>query len=321
MTEQLPRDVYIETVYDAAKNNKDIVFITADLGAKGLDQWRSDSKLKKQFIHAGISEQSMINTAAGLASEGKNVFCYAMASFIAFRPFEQIKVTLASARLPVTLLSVGVGYGYDNAGPTHYATEDIGVMRSLGNVEILSPCDTWSVVDAAEQSIGNPRFRYIRLDRQYLPDVYNPSDVRRSREITRLGQGIAEINNGKDVCLIGTGYMTHTARKVRETLKESGIDAGIVDVYRLKSLNAPALCSILRRYPRAVTLEEHFLSAGFGSIIAETMVDNGVQIPLRRIGISDDYHFDNGGREHLHRLCGIDEKSVATKVRSFVKGA
>lgn len=313
--------MYIDAVYQAAKSDKSIIFITADLGAKGLDQWRADKELKKQFIHAGISEQSMINTAAGLASEGKNVFCYAMASFIAFRPFEQIKVTLASANLPVTLLSVGVGYGYDSAGPTHYATEDIGVIRSLANVEILSPCDTHSVLAAAEASIYNPWFRYVRLDRQYLPEVYASSDVPTTESGTsRLEQGIAEIERGRDVCLLATGYMTHTAQKARKILKESGINAGVVDVYRLKSLNASALCDVLQRYPKAVTLEEHFLSAGFGSIVAETMADNQIHLPLKRIGIHDEYHFDNGGREHLHWLCGIDEKSVAGKVQGFVAG-
>jgi transketolase len=317
MTEQLPRDVYIDTVYEAAKRDRNIVFITADLGAKGLDNWRADKDLRRQFIHAGISEQSMINLASGLASEGKNVFCYAMASFIAFRPFEQIKVTLASAGLPVTLLSVGVGYGYDSAGPTHYATEDIGIMRSLANIEILSPCDTRSVVDAAKASIQDPKFRYVRLDRQYLPDVYSNSHS--NGFITSCpSQGIAELVQGYNVCLLATGFMTHTALRVRELLHGSGIDAGVVDVYRLKSLNAPALSKILKLYPRAVTLEEHFLSAGFGSIVAETMVDNGVQIPLKRIGIHDNYLFENGGRAHLHKLCGIDEESIANKVKDFM---
>src|SRR3989338_146549 len=226
----LPRDAYINAVYDAARLDRNIVFITADLGAKGLDRFRED--IKPQFIHAGISEQNMINLATGLSRCGKKVFTYAMSSFIAFRDFEQIKVTLASLNSPVTILSVGVGYGYDHAGPTHYATEDIGCMRSLANMEILSPADTTSVVESAIRSCTTPSLRYVRLDSQYLPDIYRTGDT------SFWDRGLVEIEQGKDLCIFATGYMTHRAREVRGKLATQGIETGVVDVFRLKPFNS-----------------------------------------------------------------------------------
>ena len=307
----LPRDSYIDTVYEHAKKDKSILFITADLGAKGLDKYRAD--LKSQFVHAGISEQNMINLATGLSLSGKKVFTYAMSSFIAFRDFEQIKVTLASLKCPVTILSVGVGYGYDNAGPTHYATEDIGCMRSLANMEILSPADNTSVIESARQSCMNPALRYVRLDRQFLPDIYAPGNT------SFWENGIVEIDSGSDVCIVSTGYMTHQARKAKSLLAEQGIRAGIMDVFRIKPFNGEVFKEMTERYNCIVTLEEHFLSAGLGSVVAEACVDYGIMKPVKRIGVVDAYHFENGGREFVHRCAGIDLESIVAKVSDFVR--
>ncbi len=307
----LPRDAYIDVVYNAAKQNKDIIFMTADLGAKGLDKFRAD--IKPQFIHAGISEQNMMNLATGLSRCGKNVFTYAMSSFIAFRDFEQIKVMLASLNCPVAILSVGVGYGYDHAGPTHYATEDIGCMRSLANMEILSPGDTASVAEAARQSCAKPALRYVRLDRQYLPDIYAPDDT------SFWERGLVEIKQGEDLAIFATGYMTHTALEARAALAKEGIDAGVIDVFRIKPFNERVFVNIASHYNKLATLEEHFLSAGLGSIVAEACVDNGVVKPVKRLGVKDHYYFENGGRKYIHQLAGIDTPSVVKSLETFVR--
>src|SRR3989338_1109137 len=305
----LPRDAYINAVYDAARLDRNIVFITADLGAKGLDRFRED--IKPQFIHAGISEQNMINLATGLARCGKKVFTYAMSSFIAFRDFEQIKVTLASLNCPVTILSVGVGYGYDHAGPTHYATEDIGCMRSLANMEIISPADTASVMESARRSCTEPALRYVRLDRQYLPDIYPTGDK------SFWDNALVEIDSGRDVCILATCYMTNRAREVRGILADKGIDAGVVDVFRLKPFNSERFQEVVKKYALIATLEEHFLSGGLGSIVAESCIDNGIIKPVKRIGVEDKYYFENGGRNYIHQLAGIDTNNIVKRLVRF----
>lgn len=305
----LPRDAYIEEVYHAALKDRNIIFMTADLGAKGLDRFRV--YLKDQFLHVGISEQNMMNVAAGLSRTGKKVFTYAMSSFIAFRDFEQIKVNLASLNCPVTMLSIGVGLGYDHAGPTHYATEDIGCLRSLANIEIFSPSDTQSIVASAKLSCKNPALRYVRIDRQFLPDIYKKGN----NEF--LENGLVEVESGEDLCIISTGYMTHRAKEARKILADKGIKAGVVDAFRLKPFNSKELGRIIDKYKGVVTLEEHFLSAGLGSIITEEMADLGILKPIKRIGMKDHYYFENGGREFLHKKAGIDLESVVEKVNSF----
>src|SRR3989304_9544914 len=171
---ELPRDVFINEIREAAIKNKNIYFISADLGAKALDRFRAE--LENQFIHAGISEQNMIDLAAGMTLSGKIVYVYAMAPFVTLRCFEQIKVAIASMGLPLTIIGVGGGESYEDAGPTHYATEDISCMRSLAGVEILTPGDEQSVIQAARLTFARPALRYIRLDRTYLPPLYNEGD-------------------------------------------------------------------------------------------------------------------------------------------------
>jgi len=133
---KLVRDDLIEEVFRQVQRNRSILFMSADLGAQALDDFRA--KLPAQFIYPGICEQNMIDVAAGLAKSGKTVFTYAMASFITARCFEQLKCSLGAMRQPVTVVSVGVGLGYDDAGSPHYTTEDIACMRTLSGVEILN---------------------------------------------------------------------------------------------------------------------------------------------------------------------------------------
>lgn len=305
---KLPRDSFIEEIYNEAKKNRNIYFLNADLGAETLDKFRVE--LKEQFIHVGISEQNMIDVAAGLAMEGKIVYVYAMAPFVTLRCFEQIKVALASMNLPVAIVGVGSGYSYAPAGPTHYATEDISCMRSLGNIEIFSPSDTLMAKKVAELTFKKPHLRYIRLDRAFLPPLYNENE-------NFLEKGLSEIITGKNVCLITSGYMIDKALKVREILLKENIDLGIIDLFRVRPINVEMLKIYLQKYSKVVTLEEHFLAGGMGSAVCEAMSDYNIHLPVRRIGIKENYYLENGNREYLHKLAGIDIESLIIDIRKF----
>ncbi len=310
-TNKLPRDVFIDEVFEEACRNDRIYFLTADLGAKALDRFRE--MCKGQFIHAGISEQNMIDVAAGLAQNGKIVYAYAMAPFVTMRCFEQIKVSLASMKLPVTLIGNGVGYGYDDAGPTHYATEDISCMRGLAGIEIITPSDSVSVLETARLSYHKPALRYVRLDRAFLPLVYANDDRR------FLDDGMAEIDQGTELAILTCGYMLQKARETRRNLEKEGSRIAIIDVYRLKPISEQILRTMLQPYNKIVTLEEHFLSGGLGGSIVEALVDAGISKQVLRIGIRDRYFCENGGRDYIHQLAGIDVKTVTEKVAKFLK--
>ncbi len=136
---KLQRDIFLDEVNKKLENDKDIYVMSADFGAASLDITRD--RFKENFIHCGISEQAMFDIGTGLALEKKKVITYAMGPFISLRALEQIKCGPAMMNLPMTILSVGIGLGYADAGPTHYATEDFACLRAIGGTSIYTASD------------------------------------------------------------------------------------------------------------------------------------------------------------------------------------
>ncbi len=292
------RDIVINRIFEAAKNDKDILFISADLGAAALDDFRD--KLPDQFIHAGISEQNMVDLASGLALSGKKVFLYAMAPFLTARCYEQIKCVIASMNLPVTLIAVGVGLGYDHATLTHFTPEDIACMRALNGIEILTPGDAEAAKKIADVAIMDPDFRYIRLDRQGLEPAYDGGFE------AVYDRGFGHIADGKNIVIITCGVLLQKALLAREILGEKGVNAGVVDLFRIKPIDGKSLADLLSDYDAIVTVEEQSLEGGMGSAVLEVAADHNILKPVRRLGMRDGYAVINGDRDSLHELYEID---------------
>jgi len=299
---KLMRDAFIDEVYKAALNDKDIIFISADFGAAALDDFRKN--LPEQFIHAGISEQNMVDVGVGLALTGKKVFLYAMAPFITTRCYEQVKAVVSSMQLPITLIAVGVGLGYDHATLTHFTTEDIAIMRALNGIRILTPIDAESSSYIASECLKNPKFTYVRLERNSQNKIYGD-------QISKyFNDGYVRVKEGEGIVIISSGYMTHKALEVRDKLLLKGVNVGIVDVFRVKPINNEQLPVLLKKYRAIITLEEQMLDGGFGSAILELMTDAGGAVPIKRIGIKDGFEVVNGDRDYLNKLYHIDVETV-----------
>ena len=168
---KLQRDVFLDEINKQLEINKDIYVMSADFGAASLDVTRD--KFKNNFIHCGISEQAMFDIATGLALEGKNVIAYAMGPFISLRAIEQIKCGPAMMKLPMTILSGGIGLGYADAGPTHYATEDYACLRAIGGTSIYTASDNKVTKQIAEKIIDLQSVNYVRLDRHPTEELDN----------------------------------------------------------------------------------------------------------------------------------------------------
>ena len=123
------RDAFFFDLYNIARNDRQVVFLTADMGAYSLARFKKD--LPKQYINVGVAEQNMVSVAAGLSLSGKKVFIYSITPFTTFRCFEQIKIDLSGMNLPVVIVGMGTGFTYSGDGPTHHAIHDLAVMRVL----------------------------------------------------------------------------------------------------------------------------------------------------------------------------------------------
>lgn len=303
------RDALFDRLYEIAKKDRNVLIVSADMGAPSLDKFRED--LSGQFINVGIAEQNMVTVATGLALSGKKIFAYAIMPFATARCFELIKVDFSLMNVPVTVVGVGTGFSYDDSGPTHHSTEDITIMRVLPNMTVLSPSDSVMAAEFAEMvcKISGPS--YIRLDRAVLPLIYSKNQD--------FSKGLSVLKPGKDIWIIGTGNMVHRALEVANELTNYSIDAGVVDLYRLKPVNVELLLETIGEPKGLVTLEEHLLAGGLGSIIAEILLDNDKTIPLKRIGVQDKYYYAYGGRNHIQRLCGLDRDSIIKTLLEWSK--
>ena len=300
------RDILIDKIYEMALKDKDIYFISADLGAPALDRLRDD--LPEQFLHAGISEQNMIDVAAGLALSGKKVYVYAMGPFITLRCLEQLKCSLAQMNLPVTVISVGLGLGYADAGPTHYITEDLACLRAIVNFEVYTPSDLSTVVELAELINKKPALRVLRLDRNAVEDIHTQG--------MSVDTGFVELKKGKQIGILSCGYVL---QRILNNWAEvtNGLDIGLVDVFRNKPLNLDGLKPIFEKYKKIITVEEQCLPGGFGSSILEAISDLGMNNPVKRLGLEDRYYFENGGREYLLNTFGLSNQQLKDTIKSI----
>lgn len=302
------RDSFWNKVYEIAKEDRNAVILSADMGAPALDRIRKD--LSSQFINVGIAESNAITVASGLSLTGKKVFAYAIAPFITLRCLEQIRVENAMMNIPITIVGVGAGLGYEDSGPTHHLTEDIAIMRSMPNITINSITDSVMASAFAEISYKMKTTNYIRLERKVLPDIYN-----KNSDFTK-GLSVLKESN---YYIVSTGSMTHTAMEIVNNLKKKNINIGLIDIYTLP-INSSLFLEIVNGVKKLITLEEHFLPGGLGSAVCEVLIDNNLLIPIKRIGLPVDkgYCYKYGGREVIRSYYGIDRDSIEKKIIEFL---
>ncbi len=291
------RDAVVGAIYEAAKKDRDILFLNADLGAPALDAFREE--MPDQHIFVGIAEQSLIDVASGLASEGKKVFCYAMSPFY-LRAIEQVKVVLSYTKRPVTIIGVGAGLGYDHSTLTHFTVEDVAAFRAINGMTIETPSDDYSARLLAENAIANPALRYLRLERLTMPDIRSDMDMDRGFDVLGGYDG--------DVAIVTSGYLTHKALEARDAVNALGYQASVIDLVRVKPLGP--ITEVLQSFARVVTVEEHILDGGMGAAICEQLIDRGRLLPIKRLGLMDGFEVWNGDRAELHRRYKLDVPDI-----------
>lgn len=304
------RDAFWNRIYELAKNDKDIIIITADMGAPSLDKFRKD--LSAQFVNVGIAEQNAITLAAGLAMSGKKPIVYAISPFITLRCLEQIRVENSIMSIPITIVGVGVGFGYDDSGPTHHLIEDYAIMRSMPNIKVNSMTDSIMAEAFADIAAENKTTNYIRIYRQYLPQIY--------KEKSDFKKGFSTLKNGKDACIVSCGSMTHTALEISSTLEKSALNIGVIDLYTTP-VQEPILIESLKNAKKLITLEENFLPGGLGSYLSEVLIDNSISKPIKRFGLSHEkaYCYRYGGINDIRAYYGIDNKSLLSEIKKYLK--
>jgi transketolase len=305
------RTAFLHTLFEIAKQDPRIVFMTGDLGFSVVEPFMKE--LPGQFINAGIAEQNMTGMAAGMALSGKIVFTYSIANFPTLRCLEHIRNDVCYHHANVKIVAIGGGFAYGAMGASHHATEDLGIMRMLPEIAVLAPGDPIEARHATRAVVAHPGPCYLRLGKAGEPTVH-------LGEIDfQLGRAI-RLREGGDLTLISTGSFLQTTAKVAERLAGQGIAARVLSMHTLKPFDTEAVLAAARETGAIATLEEHSVIGGLGSAVAEVLAEaDGPRVPFRRIGLPSAFSPHIGSQEYMQGQHGLDEASVADTLRAFLE--
>ena len=305
------RTAFVEELLELAARDSRIWLVTGDLGYSVLEPFAE--QFPSRFVNAGVAEQNMVGIAAGLAHSGASVFVYSIANFPTFRCLEQIRNDVCYPGASVTIVSVGSGFGYGSHGSTHHAIEDLGIMRSLPGIAVVSPGDPPEARQATRALAERGRPGYLRLGKAGEPALTAEARIDFSLGRMRL------LRAGNDVAIIGTGSVLGMVMAAAEQLERDGIEARVYSAHTLKPFDAEALGLALAETRGVVTVEEHRLVGGLRSAVAEALLDGPFVETAGRVhclGVDADAVLGTGDQDHLRAASGLSIQDVVGAARA-----
>lgn len=258
----------------------------------------------ERLLYYGISERNMLGAAAGLATTGLIPYVCTFASFSAILGYENIRTDHAYPGLPVRILGTHAGISMGFFGTSHHATEDLAALRAVAGLRVVSPCDPMSTRALIRETVDHPGPVYFRLGRGRESAVYSsePHFVPGEASVVRAGS---------DVLLVATGVMVQEALAASESLAEKGVSATVVDVHTVKPFPGEHLARLAAEHSAVVSVEEHTIEGGLGTMTVEALAAQGVRTPLFKHGLRDEYALV-GPPSRLYRYYGLDPVGIAT---------
>lgn len=300
------REVFGNTIA-AYKDDPRVVVLDADLG-KATKAAAFKKVCPERYIDAGIAEQDMVGMAAGLAAAGMIPVASTFSVFLTGRAFDQVRNTVAYAKLNVKLVGThaGVTVGYD--GGTHQAVEDIALMRSLPNMVVLNPADAREAELAVKAAIEHVGPVYLRISRVASPDIHGGGYR------FEIGKGQI-LKEGGDVALIATGIMTAKALEAAKLLEADGVRATVVNMPSIKPIDRDLVVEVAKKTGKVVTCEEHSVIGGLGSVVSEVLAETH-PAPMRFVGIRDRFGC-SGSPDELLKEYRLTPEDIAAAAKSF----
>ena len=294
------RDSLISSLEKFSIKNKNIYFLSGDFGAPSLDSYRKNCK---NFLNMGIAEQNLINFACGLALENKIVFGYTISNFISMRCFEQIRTNISIMSeyydLNINLVGVGAGLSYDISGPSHHGIEDINIIHSLPNIEVITPCDSIFCNKLVAYMIQNRRPKYIRLDSKPVTNIYSASKK------INFSDGFSIFKKSSSTCAIGNGYSITLINNFIKGINRS--DISIIDLFNSNFFNEKKLVKALQGFKKIILVQENFEnSGGLDSKLIYLKEKYGLKFKFKSLSLNHKYTTDVGDRDYLLNKNGIN---------------
>lgn len=306
----IPAFVAGEELADLAESDERIVVLTADLASAGrtID---FAHRHPQRFFNMGVAEQNMVSVAAGMASTGLRPFVSTFAAYLGLLCCEQVRTDLAYPQMPVVMLAHHSGMSLGYYGTSHHALEDIGVMRSIAGLTVVSAADANELRAILRASLHLEGPLYVRMGRGRDPEIYAtvPADF-------ELGRAI-RLREGHDIALVATGSEVFPCLEAAEQLGAAGVSARVVDVHTLTPVDAAEIGAAIDETGAVLTVEEHNVTGGLGAAVAEVIAEMGVAVRFQRLGVPDE-HVVIGPPAALYAHYGLDATGIAQRARALL---
>ena len=294
------RQSYGEALLELGKENKDIVVLDSDLSTATKTSIFA-KEFPKRFFDMGIAEQDMMGTAAGLATCGKIPYASTFAMFAAGRAYDQIRNSICYPNLNVKICATHAGITVGEDGATHQMLEDIGMMRALPNMTVISTSDDiqtkWAIKEISK--LNGPV--YVRLSRLATPIIYEKN------EKFEIGKAV-QIGKGTDCTIFATGVTVAEAIKAKETLEKMGIYVRVVDIHTIKPIDKDLIIRCAKETEKLISVEDHGIIGGIGTAISDVLTEHYPK-KLIKLGIHDSFG-KSGKAEELMHYFKIDAQAI-----------
>lgn len=289
------RSAFIKTLTELAAENPKIVLLTSDLGFSVVEYYRD--RFPDRFFNVGVCEENMVGMATGLSEAGYIPFVYSITPFGVMRPYEFLKNGPAKQNLPIRVIGIGSGFDYGINGFSHYALEDIALVRTLERFNIVAPCDNTQTGNALRATWDSPASVYYRLCKD---------DIQLASPEFKGSFALDECHHlyeGDSLLVIAIGSAVKLAEEAVMTLRAEGGSVGLLAVSTLDGASGPIL-DIIRGYDNVMTVEDHKIIGGLGSFVCELLAEGGVSAGMKRFGARMDGDHRIGSRDFMRQVNG-----------------
>lgn len=302
------RDCVVETLQELMKDDDKITALEADLGgASGF------TKIKKtnpeRFIQCGIAEANMMGVAAGLSLTGFKPFTHTFAPFATRRVFDQLFLSGAYAGNTINVYGSDPGFSVASNGGTHTAWEDVALIREIPGAVICDPADDVQMEWIIKEFLKMEGIHYVRSNRKAVRNVYKKGSS------FKIGQGNI-LKEGKDILIIAAGQLVSEALDCAEELEKEEYSVEVIDMFTIKPLDEKLLIKEAKGKSKIVTIENHSIYGGLGSAVSEVIAENGISVPVKRIGVKEKFG-QVGTAEFLQEEFGLTAKQIKETICQF----
>lgn len=304
------RMTVVETLQDMMKTNDKIVALEADLGgASGFNKIQKSNP--ERFINVGIAEANMVGVAAGLNLTGFIPFMHTFGPFASRRVFDQLYLSGAYAQNTLNIYGSDPGFTVGANGGTHTTWEDVALMRTIPNSVVCDAADDTQLEWIIRKFAAMEGIHYVRANRKAAANIYSPAST------FEIGKGNI-VRTGDDVLLIAAGQLLRDALEAADKLEDDGISVEVIDMFTIKPIDVHMILKESQSKKAVVTFENHSITGGLGSAVAEVLAEHAIGTRFKRIGVNERFG-QVGTPDFLQKEYGLTAADLIDSIRKIMK--